>query len=104
MKFENNMKINIIGNGVAGWISALYLVEAGEDVVMYSDPNVVVRRIGESTIPTINEIATIIGITDEELINKVNGYFKYGNIFKSILNTIRSFIFMAKIFVVICLI
>lgn len=82
MKLENNMKINIIGNGVAGWISALYLVEAGEDVVMYSDPNVVVRRIGESTIPTINEIATIIGITDEELINKVNGYFKYGNIFK----------------------
>ena len=58
-------------------------VDAGEDVVMYSDPNVVIRRIGESTIPVINEIATIMGVTDEELIDRSNGYFKYGNVFIS---------------------
>tara|TARA_B100000085_G_scaffold170075_1_gene154855 strand:- start:1154 stop:2251 length:1098 start_codon:yes stop_codon:yes gene_type:complete len=81
MKFEKGTRVNIVGNGVAGWISAVYLVDAGEDVVMYSDPNVVIRRIGESTIPVINEIATIMGVTDEELIDRSNGYFKYGNVF-----------------------
>lgn len=81
MKFENNMPINIVGNGVAGWIAALYLVDAGENVKLYSDPNVVIRKIGESTIPVINEISTILGISDEELVARSNGYFKYGNIF-----------------------
>lgn len=81
MKFETNMPINIVGNGVAGWISALYLVDAGEDVTLYSDPNVVVRRIGESTIPVINEISKILGISDQELVERANGYLKYGNIF-----------------------
>ncbi len=81
MKFETNMPINIVGNGVAGWISAIYLVNAGENVTMYSDPNIIVRRIGESTIPVINEISEIIGISDQELVERANGYLKYGNIF-----------------------
>lgn len=79
MKYE---KVNVVGNGVAGWVSALYLLESGRSVTMYSDPAVIVRRIGESTIPIINEIAEIIGISDEELVNRSNGYFKYGNVFK----------------------
>ena len=80
--FDVGTTVQVVGNGVAGWISSLYLVENGEQVVMYNNPNTIIRRIGESTIPVINEISQILGITDQELVDRSNGYFKYGNVFE----------------------
>ena len=77
----NNQTINVIGSGTASWIACLYLLKAGKQVKLYHDPDVIVRKIGESTVPTINEIPKLIGMTDQEFLNKVNGYFKYGTLF-----------------------
>jgi len=72
---------NVIGSGTAAWIACLYLLKAGKPVQLYRDPEVIVRKIGESTVPTINEIPKLIGMSDQEFLNKVNGYFKYGTMF-----------------------
>ncbi len=72
---------NVLGSGTGAWVACLYLLDAGKSVRLYRDPDVVVRKIGESTVPTINEIARIIGVSDQEFLNKVNGYFKYGTMF-----------------------
>jgi hypothetical protein len=72
---------NVIGSGTAAWIACLYLLDAGKDVTLHRDPEVIVRKIGESTVPAINEIPKIMGISDQEFLNRVNGYFKYGTMF-----------------------
>lgn len=77
----NNQIINVIGSGTASWIACLYLLKANKQVKLYHDPDVVVRKIGESTVPTINEIPKLIGMTDQDFLNRVNGYFKYGTLF-----------------------
>lgn len=73
--------INVIGSGTASWVACLYLLKAGKNVKLYHDPDVIVRKIGESTVPTINEIPKLIGMSDQDFLNKVNGYFKYGTMF-----------------------
>ena len=75
------MKINVIGSGTASWIACLYLLKANKQVTLFRDPNTIVRKIGESTVPTINEIPKLIGMSDQEFLNKVNGFFKYGTLF-----------------------
>ena len=72
---------NVIGSGTAAWIACLYLLNAGKSVTLHRDPDVVVRRIGESTVPTINEIPAIMGVSDQDFLNRVNGFFKYGTQF-----------------------
>lgn len=82
MKLDDNTVFNIIGSGVSSWIAVLYMVHAGKRVVMYRDPNVIIRRIGESTVPYINEIACMLEMTDDEFLARVNGHFKYGTFFR----------------------
>lgn len=72
---------NVIGSGTAAWIACLYLIKANKPVTLHRSPDVVVRRIGESTVPTINEIPKLLGMSDEDFLEKVNGYFKYGTMF-----------------------
>ena len=72
---------NVIGSGTASWVACLYLLKANKQVRLYHDPEVIVRKIGESTVPAINEIPKLIGMTDQEFLNRVNGYFKYGTMF-----------------------
>lgn len=91
MKLDDNTVFNVIGSGVSSWIAVLYLVHAGKSVVMHRDPNVIIRRIGESTVPYINEIACMLEMTDDEFLERVNGHFKYGTFFRgwNILHWIR---------------
>tara|TARA_B110000503_G_scaffold126021_1_gene194199 strand:- start:2743 stop:3816 length:1074 start_codon:yes stop_codon:yes gene_type:complete len=72
---------NVIGSGTAAWIACLYLLKADKQVTLYRDPDVVVRKIGESTVPTINEIPKLIDMDEQEFLHRVNGYFKYGTLF-----------------------
>ena len=74
---------NVIGSGTAAWIACLYLLKADKIVTLHRDPDAIVRRIGESTVPTINEIPRLIGMSEDEFLNKVDGYYKYGTIFSN---------------------
>jgi len=74
---------NVIGSGTAAWTACLYLITAGKKVTLYRDPNVIVRRIGESTVPIINEIPKILNMSDQDFLNRVDGYFKYGTLFSN---------------------
>jgi len=72
---------NVIGAGTTGWIACLYLLKADRPVTLYKDPSVDIRKVGESTVPTINEIPRLMDMSDQEFLNRVNGYFKYGTMF-----------------------
>ena len=82
MKFDSNTNFNVVGSGVASWIAVFYLLYNNKKVTMYRDPNVIVRRIGESTVPKINEISQMLGMTDDEFLARVNGHYKYGTMFQ----------------------
>jgi len=81
MKNYNLNHINVLGSGTAAWICCLYLLKAGKTVTLYRDPDVIVRKIGESTVPIINDIPRLMDMDYQEFLNRVNGYPKLGTLF-----------------------
>jgi len=76
-------KIAVIGGGSSGWMAAAYLNAAlnrnGKTVAEISlveSPDVPRIGVGEATVPSINHILSVIGISEGDFLKRVDGTFK----------------------------
>ena len=76
-------EIVIVGGGSSGWMTAAYLDAAlnrnGRTVAKISlveSPDVPRIGVGEATVPSINHILSVIGIEEQEFLQRVDGTFK----------------------------
>jgi tryptophan halogenase len=76
-------KVLIVGGGSAGWMAAAYLDAAlnrdGRHVVeiaLVESPEVPRIGVGEATVPSINHILAVIGISEPDFLQRVDGTFK----------------------------
>ena len=84
----NPRRILIVGGGSAGWLTAAHLHSVlnrdGRELVNISlldSPEASDSDIGESTLPNINRILSILGVEQHEFMRRVDGSFKQGSKF-----------------------
>jgi tryptophan halogenase len=73
----------IVGGGSAGWMAAAYLDAALNrdgrhvaDIALVESPDVPRIGVGEATVPSINHILAVIGISERDFLLHVDGTFK----------------------------
>ena len=70
--------ILIVGGGSAGWMAASYLAkQTNANITVVESPNVPIIGVGESTIPSINDFMSDVGITEQDLIEHCSAIRKY---------------------------
>lgn len=70
--------IVIVGGGSAGWMAAAYLsVKTSCQITVIESKNIKHIGVGESTIPSINDFFTDIGITEQDLFEHCSAVRKY---------------------------
>jgi tryptophan halogenase len=76
-------KIVIVGGGSSGWMAAAYLNaalnrngRAVAEISLVESPDVPRIGVGEATVPSINHILSVIGIDEQEFMQRVDGTFK----------------------------
>jgi hypothetical protein len=79
--------ITIVGGGTAGWIAAAYLnyrLQWGPlsnrvvTISVIESPTVGVIGVGEATVPLFKSTMNLLGISEAELIQRVDATFKLG--------------------------
>ena len=76
------MKIVIAGGGTAGWITLVYIVaKLDADVTIIHSDEIPIIGVGESTAPTIKQIADAVGVEEHVWMKDSKATFKYGGEF-----------------------
>lgn len=80
MKHKLPASIVIVGGGTAGWITAAVLSRAwGEDgpsITLVESPQVATVGVGESSIPPLRTLLSIIGVDEQDWMRHTNATFK----------------------------
>lgn len=72
-------KIVIVGGGTAGWITAAYIVaKLDVDLTIIHSDEIDIIGVGESTSPTIRQIADAVGVDEFTWMKDAKATFKYG--------------------------
>lgn len=72
-------KIVIVGGGTAGWISLAYIAsKLDADITIIHSNEIDIIGVGESTSPTIRQIADAVGVDEFTWMRDANATFKYG--------------------------
>jgi len=74
--------IVIVGGGTAGWMSAAVLARVMEHlnckITLVESPDIPTIGVGESTIPSMVDLLSFLGIAQKDFITKTNATFKLG--------------------------
>jgi len=72
-------KIVIVGGGTAGWINLAYIVaKLDVDVTIIHSNEIDIIGVGESTSPTIRQVADAVGVDEYTWMRDARATFKYG--------------------------
>lgn len=72
-------KVVIVGGGTAGWINLAYIVAKTDfDVTIIHSDEIDIIGVGESTGPTIQQIANAVGVPEHVWMRDAKATFKYG--------------------------
>ncbi len=77
-------KILIVGGGSSGWMAASYLQKAlnnqhrpyNVSITLIESPDIPTISVGEATIPSIRHLLSVIGINEQEFMQKTDATFK----------------------------
>jgi tryptophan halogenase len=73
------MKVCIVGGGTAGWITLAYIVSKLDiDVTIIHSNEIDIIGVGESTSPTIRQVADAVGVDEYTWMRDAKATFKYG--------------------------
>ena len=76
-------KIVIVGGGTAGWVTLAYLSATTDaELVIVHSNEVDIIGVGESTTPTIKNIADAVGLDETTWMRDSRATYKYGIEFK----------------------
>lgn len=74
------MNICILGGGTAGWMTAAYLKSTtAHNITLIESKEIKIVGVGESTVPSFADFIKIVGITEQELFDKVGAIRKYSS-------------------------
>jgi tryptophan halogenase len=89
LNMQKVTKVNVIGGGTSGWISAAMLASSfkktGRDIEVHliESANIPTIGVGEGTFPTILNTLHEIGISEKDFLAECDGSFKQGALFKN---------------------
>jgi tryptophan halogenase len=82
MPADQKKHILILGGGTAGWVTGAVLSNGmtrhGYKVTVVDTAEIPTIGVGEASIPTIYDLLTEVGLTDQELVRDGEATFKYG--------------------------
>jgi tryptophan halogenase len=82
--FKMKTKIVVVGGGTAGWITLAYLAATTDaELVIVHSNEIDIIGVGESTTPTIKNIADAIGLDEHTWMRDSHATYKYGIEFKN---------------------
>jgi len=72
------MNVTIVGGGTAGWMSAAYLsVKTDWKITVIQSEDIHIIGVGESTLPSIYDFITELGLTEKDLFENCDAVRKY---------------------------
>ena len=72
------MKITIVGGGTAGWMTASYLAKKTDwNITVIQSEDIPIIGVGESTLPSMYDFITELGLTEQDLFDHCDAVRKY---------------------------
>ena len=72
------MKITIVGGGTAGWMTASYLAKNTDwNITVIQSEDIPIIGVGESTLPSMYDLITELGLTEQDLFDHCDAVRKY---------------------------
>lgn len=72
------MKICIVGGGTAGWMTAAYLSKKTDwNITLIQSQDIPIIGVGESTLPSVYDFITELGLTEQDLFDHCDAVRKY---------------------------